>query len=76
MAGRVKGGTLANVDITILAEAPRIGPHIPAMRAFLAPLLGISEGRIAIKATTTETLGFVGRREGLAAMATATVRLP
>lgn len=71
-----KGGAIANVDITILAEAPRIGPHIAAMRAFLAPLLGVSPDRIAIKATTTETLGFVGRREGLAAMATATVRLP
>lgn len=71
-----KGGAIANVDITILAEAPRIGPHIAAMRAFLAPLLGVSPDRIAIKATTTETLGFIGRREGLAAMATATVRLP
>ncbi len=70
------GGTIANVDITILAEAPRIAPHIATMKAELARQLGIVESRIAIKATTTEMMGAIGRREGMAAMATATIRLP
>jgi 2-C-methyl-D-erythritol 4-phosphate cytidylyltransferase/2-C-methyl-D-erythritol 2,4-cyclodiphosphate synthase len=73
---RQRGGRIANADITILAEAPRIGPHIAAMKKVLAPLLDIEEGRIAIKATTTERLGAIGRREGIAAFAVATVRLP
>ncbi|MDO8353209.1 MAG: 2-C-methyl-D-erythritol 2,4-cyclodiphosphate synthase, partial [Aestuariivirga sp.] len=72
----LRNGIIANVDITILAEAPRIGPHIEAMKALLSPLLHLSKDRIAIKATTTEQLGAIGRREGLAAFATATVRLP
>ena len=71
-----RNGIIANVDITILAEAPRVGPHIAAMKAVLSPLLHVSKDRIAIKATTTEKLGAIGRREGLAAFATATVRLP
>jgi len=71
-----RNGIIANVDITILAEAPRVGPHIAAMKALLSPLLHISLDRVAIKATTTEKLGAIGRREGLAAFATATVRLP
>ncbi|WP_348641783.1 bifunctional 2-C-methyl-D-erythritol 4-phosphate cytidylyltransferase/2-C-methyl-D-erythritol 2,4-cyclodiphosphate synthase [Aestuariivirga litoralis] len=71
-----KGGVIANVDITILAEAPKISPHIPAMKAALVQMLGISADRIAIKATTTEKMGAIGRKEGMAAMATATVRLP
>jgi 2-C-methyl-D-erythritol 4-phosphate cytidylyltransferase / 2-C-methyl-D-erythritol 2,4-cyclodiphosphate synthase len=71
-----RDGIIANVDITILAEAPRIVPHIPAMKAILSPLLNIAVDRIAIKATTTEKLGAIGRSEGLAAFATATVRLP
>jgi 2-C-methyl-D-erythritol 4-phosphate cytidylyltransferase / 2-C-methyl-D-erythritol 2,4-cyclodiphosphate synthase len=71
-----RNGIIANVDITILAEAPRVGPHIAAMKAVLSPLLRVSKDRIAIKATTTEKLGAIGRREGLAAFATATVRLP
>jgi len=71
-----RGGLIANVDITILAEAPRLAPHIPAMKAMLAPLLGITPERIAIKATTTEGLGAIGRKEGIAAFATATIRLP
>jgi 2-C-methyl-D-erythritol 4-phosphate cytidylyltransferase / 2-C-methyl-D-erythritol 2,4-cyclodiphosphate synthase len=69
-------GRLANVDITIIAEAPKIAPHVPAMRNRLSEILGIKGGRIGIKATTSESLGFTGRREGLVAMATATVRLP
>lgn len=71
-----RNGIIANVDITILAEAPRIAPHILAMKTLLSPLLHIASNRIAIKATTTEQLGAIGRREGLAAFATATVRLP
>jgi 2-C-methyl-D-erythritol 4-phosphate cytidylyltransferase/2-C-methyl-D-erythritol 2,4-cyclodiphosphate synthase len=71
-----RGGRIANADITILAEAPRIAPHIAAMKKVLAPLLGIEESRIAIKATTTEKLGAIGRREGIAAFAVAMVRLP
>jgi 2-C-methyl-D-erythritol 4-phosphate cytidylyltransferase / 2-C-methyl-D-erythritol 2,4-cyclodiphosphate synthase len=71
-----RGGLVANVDITILAEAPKISPHIAAMKAALAPLLQISVDRIAVKATTTEKMGSIGRKEGMAAYATATVRLP
>jgi 2-C-methyl-D-erythritol 4-phosphate cytidylyltransferase / 2-C-methyl-D-erythritol 2,4-cyclodiphosphate synthase len=71
-----RGGVLANVDITILAEAPKVSTHIAAMKVALSPLLQISAERIAIKATTTETLGAIGRKEGMAAFAIATVRLP
>ena len=67
---------LANVDITIVAEAPKIAPHVPAMRNRLSEILGIAGDRIGIKATTSESLGFTGRREGLVAMAVASVRLP
>jgi 2-C-methyl-D-erythritol 4-phosphate cytidylyltransferase/2-C-methyl-D-erythritol 2,4-cyclodiphosphate synthase len=73
---RQRGGLIANADITILAEAPRIAPHVPTMKAMLAPLLGIIPDRIAIKATTMEGLGAIGRKEGIAAFATATIRLP
>lgn len=71
-----RGGVLANVDITILAEAPQISPHIPAMKSVLSPLLQLAADRIAIKATTTEKLGAIGRKEGMAAFAIVTVRLP
>jgi 2-C-methyl-D-erythritol 4-phosphate cytidylyltransferase / 2-C-methyl-D-erythritol 2,4-cyclodiphosphate synthase len=71
-----RGGLIANVDITIVAEAPKISPHVAVMRERLSAILGIKQDRIGIKATTSETLGFTGRREGLVAMATATVRLP
>jgi 2-C-methyl-D-erythritol 4-phosphate cytidylyltransferase / 2-C-methyl-D-erythritol 2,4-cyclodiphosphate synthase len=71
------GGQVTNVDVTIVCEAPRIGPHREAMRARIAELLEIEVERVGIKATTTETLGFTGRREGIAALATATVvRVP
>ncbi|CAN5552981.1 bifunctional 2-C-methyl-D-erythritol 4-phosphate cytidylyltransferase/2-C-methyl-D-erythritol 2,4-cyclodiphosphate synthase [soil metagenome] len=73
---RRRGGRLCNADLTILCEAPPISPHISAMKHCLAPQLGIGVDRIAIKATTTETLGFTGRREGLLATATVLVRLP
>lgn len=71
-----RGGAISNVDVTIVCEAPKVGPHRDAMRASLAGILGIDVGRVAVKATTTEKLGFTGRREGIAAQATATVRLP
>lgn len=71
-----RGGRITNVDLTILCEAPRIGPHREAMRAAIAAMLGIDVGRVGVKATTTERLGFTGRGEGLAAMASATVLLP
>ena len=75
---RVKlcGGEIMNADITVLAEAPRIGPHREAMQALIAAALGCTPRQVGIKATTTETLGFVGRREGIAAMAVATVAAP
>ncbi len=73
---RDRGGRIGNVDVTILCEAPRIGPHRKAMRAAIAAMLEVDVGRVGVKATTTEGLGFTGRREGIAAMATATVLLP
>jgi 2-C-methyl-D-erythritol 4-phosphate cytidylyltransferase / 2-C-methyl-D-erythritol 2,4-cyclodiphosphate synthase len=74
---RLGGGQVTNVDVTIVCEAPRIGPHRSTMRARIAELLEIEPERVAVKATTTETLGFTGRREGIAALATATVvRVP
>lgn len=71
-----KGGRIVNVDITILCEAPRIGPFRSEMQAEVAGMLGVELERVGIKATTTETLGFTGRREGLAAMASAVILLP
>jgi 2-C-methyl-D-erythritol 4-phosphate cytidylyltransferase/2-C-methyl-D-erythritol 2,4-cyclodiphosphate synthase len=73
---RERGGRIGNVDLTILCEAPRIGPHREAMRETIAAILGVEIGRVGVKATTTEELGFTGRREGIVAMATATVLLP
>jgi 2-C-methyl-D-erythritol 4-phosphate cytidylyltransferase / 2-C-methyl-D-erythritol 2,4-cyclodiphosphate synthase len=71
-----RGGEIGNVDVTILAEAPKISPHLAAMKAALSHMLAIATDRIAIKATTTEQMGAIGRKEGMAALATATVRLP
>ncbi len=62
--------------MTILCEAPRIGPHRDAIRAEIADMLEIDISRVAVKATTTERLGFTGRKEGIAALATATLLLP
>lgn len=73
---RARGGMIAHLDVTIVCEAPRIGPHRDAMRARVAEIAGITIDRVAVKATTSEKLGFTGRREGIAAMATATIRLP
>lgn len=70
---RQRGGTIMNADISLIAEAPKIAPHRQKMRENLADILGISLNRCSIKATTNETIGFVGRREGIAAIATATV---
>jgi 2-C-methyl-D-erythritol 4-phosphate cytidylyltransferase/2-C-methyl-D-erythritol 2,4-cyclodiphosphate synthase len=73
---RALGGRIGNVDLTILCEAPKIGPHRDTMRAAIAGMLSIDAGRVGVKATTTEGLGFTGRREGIAAMAAATVVFP
>ena len=73
---RARGGVIAHLDATIVCEAPRIGPHRDAMRARIAEIAGIPVGRVAVKATTSEKLGFTGRNEGIVALATATVRLP
>ncbi|MGH6634113.1 MAG: 2-C-methyl-D-erythritol 2,4-cyclodiphosphate synthase, partial [Sphingopyxis sp.] len=71
-----RGGRIAHVDLTIIAEAPKIGPHRAAMRARIAEILAIPLERVSVKATTTERLGFTGRREGIAAQAVATLQLP
>jgi 2-C-methyl-D-erythritol 2,4-cyclodiphosphate synthase len=71
-----RGFVVGNLDCTIVCEAPRIGPHVEAMRATLAGIAGIEADRISVKATTSERLGFTGRREGIAALATATLVKP
>ncbi|WP_425532108.1 bifunctional 2-C-methyl-D-erythritol 4-phosphate cytidylyltransferase/2-C-methyl-D-erythritol 2,4-cyclodiphosphate synthase [Ancylobacter crimeensis] len=73
---RARGGIVAHLDSTVVCEAPKIGPHREAMRARIAEIAGIPPSRVSVKATTSERLGFTGRREGIAALATATVRLP
>ena len=71
-----RGGHLVNVDAMLIAEAPKIGPHIAAMKDNIAAALGVEPKAIGIKATTNETMGFVGRGEGMAAHAVASVDLP
>ncbi len=73
---RQRGGMIAHVDATVVAERPKVGPYRDAIRERLAKTMKIPVGRVAIKATTSERLGFTGREEGMVAMATATVRLP
>src|SRR5580704_18106950 len=73
---RARGGMIANLDVTVVCEAPRVSPHRDAMRERIAAIAGVSVSRVAMKATTSEKLGFTGRGEGIVAMATATVRLP
>jgi len=73
---RERGGRIAHVDVTLICERPKIGPHRPAMRKRIAEILELSEGRVSVKATTSEKLGFTGRGEGIAAQAAATVMLP
>jgi 2-C-methyl-D-erythritol 4-phosphate cytidylyltransferase/2-C-methyl-D-erythritol 2,4-cyclodiphosphate synthase len=71
-----RGGSVVHVDVTIICERPKVGPHREAMVARLAAILGTNAARCSVKATTTEGLGFTGRGEGIAAQAVATVRLP
>jgi 2-C-methyl-D-erythritol 4-phosphate cytidylyltransferase/2-C-methyl-D-erythritol 2,4-cyclodiphosphate synthase len=71
-----RGGRIAHLDVTLICELPKIGPHRDAMRARIAEITGLALSRVAVKATTSEELGFTGRKEGIAAMATATIRLP
>ncbi|HEU0161493.1 MAG TPA: bifunctional 2-C-methyl-D-erythritol 4-phosphate cytidylyltransferase/2-C-methyl-D-erythritol 2,4-cyclodiphosphate synthase [Rhizomicrobium sp.] len=72
---RDKGGVISHVDLTIICERPKVGPHREAMRDKIAEILGLEPSRVSVKATTTEGLGFTGRREGIAAQAIATVKL-
>ena len=73
---RARGGAIVHLDATLICEAPKIGPHREAMRARVAEIAGLDIGRVAVKATTSERLGFTGRGEGIACLATATLRLP
>jgi 2-C-methyl-D-erythritol 4-phosphate cytidylyltransferase/2-C-methyl-D-erythritol 2,4-cyclodiphosphate synthase len=72
---RDRGGVINHVDVTIICERPKVGPHRDAMKAKIAEILKITPDRVSVKATTTEGLGFTGRREGIAAHAVATIRL-
>ncbi|HYC04809.1 MAG TPA: bifunctional 2-C-methyl-D-erythritol 4-phosphate cytidylyltransferase/2-C-methyl-D-erythritol 2,4-cyclodiphosphate synthase [Azospirillaceae bacterium] len=73
---RGRGGVIAHADVTVICERPKVGPHREAMAARIAELLEIAPDRVSVKATTTEGLGFTGRREGIAAQAACTIRLP
>ncbi|PSC06352.1 bifunctional 2-C-methyl-D-erythritol 4-phosphate cytidylyltransferase/2-C-methyl-D-erythritol 2,4-cyclodiphosphate synthase [Alsobacter soli] len=73
---RARGGRIDHVDVTIVCEAPKVGPHRDAMRARIADICAIAPGRVAVKATTSERMGFTGRGEGIVAQAIATLRLP
>jgi 2-C-methyl-D-erythritol 4-phosphate cytidylyltransferase / 2-C-methyl-D-erythritol 2,4-cyclodiphosphate synthase len=73
---RSRGGRIAHLDVTIVCEAPRIGPHRDAIRARIAEIAALPVERVGVKATTSEKMGFTGRGEGMAAFANATVRLP
>jgi 2-C-methyl-D-erythritol 2,4-cyclodiphosphate synthase len=70
------GGRIENIDSTLIAEAPKVMPHVPAMKAAMAAALGMEPQAIGIKATTNERMGFVGREEGIAALAVVSVALP
>lgn len=70
------GGRIVHADVTLICETPKIGPYRDAMRGSIADILGLSVSQVSVKATTNEQLGFIGREEGIAAMATATVTLP
>ncbi|HGG64585.1 MAG TPA: 2-C-methyl-D-erythritol 2,4-cyclodiphosphate synthase, partial [Rhodobacteraceae bacterium] len=67
------GFTISNVDCTLVCEMPKIGPHAVAMRTEMARIMGMDMGRVSVKATTSEQLGFTGRKEGIAALATVTL---
>jgi 2-C-methyl-D-erythritol 4-phosphate cytidylyltransferase/2-C-methyl-D-erythritol 2,4-cyclodiphosphate synthase len=68
---RLRGYTITSADVTLICERPKVGPHAVAMREALAGIMGIAVGRVSVKATTSEKLGFTGREEGIAALATA-----
>ncbi|MFK7910957.1 MAG: 2-C-methyl-D-erythritol 2,4-cyclodiphosphate synthase [Akkermansiaceae bacterium] len=74
--GDERGAVIQNIDSTMIAEAPKVLPHADAMKANIAEALGITVGQVGIKATTNETMGFVGRKEGIAALASAMIKLP
>lgn len=71
-----RGGRIVNIDATVIAQQPKIGPHVQAMKENIARALNMNPNRIGLKATTNEHLGFVGREEGIAAMAVASVEMP
>jgi 2-C-methyl-D-erythritol 2,4-cyclodiphosphate synthase len=71
-----RGGRIVNVDATVIAQAPKIYPHIKEMKQRIAAALGVPDKKIGVKATTNETMGFIGRQEGIAAMAVASIDLP
>ena len=71
-----RGGRIANLEVTLICERPKIGPHRDTMRTRIAGISGVDISRVAVKATTSERLGFTGREEGIAATASATIRLP
>ena len=73
---RERGGRIAHLDVTVVCEAPRVGPHRDAIRARIAEIAGVPIERVGVKATTSEKMGFTGRGEGMAAFANATIRLP
>ena len=73
---RGKGFEVGNIDVTVCAEQPKLNPYIPEMQRVLAQVMNIAEDDISIKATTTEKLGFVGRKEGIAAMAVVLIQVP
>ena len=72
---REAGGEIVHCDVTLICERPKISPHREAMRARIAEILDLDVSRVSVKATTTEGMGFTGRREGIAAQAVATVRI-
>ena len=72
----VRGAEIVNIDATVIAQAPKIYPHIAEMKQRIAAALGVSVKKIGVKATTNELMGFIGREEGIAAMAVAAVDLP
>jgi 2-C-methyl-D-erythritol 4-phosphate cytidylyltransferase/2-C-methyl-D-erythritol 2,4-cyclodiphosphate synthase len=72
---RARGAVIDHIDCTIVAEEPKVGPHRAKMRARIAEIANLSVDQVSVKATTTEGLGFAGRREGIAAQAVATIRM-
>lgn len=74
--GAERGAVIQNIDSTMIAEAPKVLPHAEEMKNNIAAALGIDTGQVGIKATTNETMGFVGRKEGIAALASALIQLP